>query len=83
LKKVNYRKVLTLLLWTVSICGLCFSFAFVAKSEKESAVKALNISVYNNLENQFISESDIRNFLDESGKKIISEKESSLENPND
>jgi len=74
LKKVNYRKVLTLLLWTVSICGLCFSFAFVAKSEKESAVKALNISVYNNLENQFISESDIRNFLDESGKKIISEK---------
>ncbi|MBK9283111.1 MAG: hypothetical protein IPM51_02190 [Sphingobacteriaceae bacterium] len=74
MKKINYKKILHLLIWTFSISGLLVSFSFVSKSEKQISVNRLNISILNNTENQFLSEADIRAYFEQSGTKILNQK---------
>lgn len=74
MKKINYKKLLVLVLWIIALTGLTTSLAFVSKSEKDTVVKNLNISIHNNEENAFISESDVKEYLDSRNEKIISNK---------
>lgn len=72
MKKINYKKALVLVLWIIALTGLTTSLAFVSKSEKDTVVKSLNISIHNNEENPFISESDVKDYLDSRNEKIVS-----------
>ena len=72
MKKINYKKVLVAVLWIITIAGLTSSLAFVSKSEKNIIANALNITIHNNDENLFLSESDVRSFFDERKDSLIS-----------
>jgi cell division protein FtsQ len=72
LKKINYRKLLTAVLWIVAVTGLVSSLAFVSKSERQVRVKKLNISIHNNSENYFLSEDDVKSYLSKEGEDILS-----------
>ncbi len=72
MRKINYKKLFVTLLWIVAIAGITGSMAFVSKSEKNVVAKSLNISIYNNEENLFLSEKDIKQFLTSRNKAIIS-----------
>jgi cell division protein FtsQ len=72
LKKINYRKLAVVVLWIFSIGGIGISLAFVSKSEKNIVVKELNVAVYNNDENLFLTEKDVKDFLAERNENLIS-----------
>ncbi len=61
-----------MLLWIVAIAGITGSLAFVSKSEKNTRVKSLNISIHNNEENLFLNEKDIKQFLASCNKSVVS-----------
>lgn len=81
MKKINYRKLLTVTIWTLSIAGLLSSLAFVSKKERDVAVKGLDISIHQNEENYFLDERDVRMFLESSNKTLISRKFSEISIP--
>jgi cell division protein FtsQ len=60
------------LLWIVAIAGIAGSLAFVSKSERDVVVNGLNISIHNNEENLFLSERDIKSFLEERNENLVS-----------
>jgi cell division protein FtsQ len=72
LKKINYKKLLVTVLWIIAIAGLTSSLAFVSKSEKNVTVKNLNISIHNNDENLFLTETDVKDFLASRNEKLVS-----------
>ncbi len=74
MRKINYRKLLIAGLWIFAIAGLTVSLAFVSKSEKNTVVQQLNISIHNNEENLFLKEKDIEKFLKSRNKAIVSSK---------
>jgi len=63
LKKINYKKILVTVLWIIAIAGLTSSLGFVSKSENNIVANNLNITIFNNDENLFLSETDVRQFL--------------------
>jgi cell division protein FtsQ len=63
---------LTLVLWMVAIAGLTTSMAFVSKSEREVMVRGLNITIHNNDENLFLSESDVKKYLLAANENLLS-----------
>jgi cell division protein FtsQ len=65
LKKINYKKVLTVLVWIVAIAGLLGSLAFVSKKEGRVNISGLNIVIHNNDENLFLSEEGVRKFFED------------------
>jgi cell division protein FtsQ len=71
LKKLNYRKILTAVLWTIAIAGLGGSLGFVSKSEKNIIANSLNINIHNNEENLFLSENNIKEFFSERKDSIL------------
>lgn len=74
MKKINYKKLLSAVLWIIAIAGLTSSLAFVSKSERDVVVKSLNITIHNNEENLFLSETDVKNYLASRNEAIISSK---------
>jgi cell division protein FtsQ len=72
LKKINYKKLLVTVLWIIAIAGLTSSLAFVSKSEKNVTVKNLTISIHNNDENLFLTETDVKDFLASRNEKLVS-----------
>ena len=50
-------------LWIIAIAGLISSLGFVSRSESSIVASSLNITIFNNDENLFLSESDVRQFL--------------------
>jgi len=73
-KKINYKKVAFAVLWIITIAGLISSLAFVSKSEKEIVANNLAITIFNNEENLFLSESDIKKFLNDRNDQILSQR---------
>ncbi len=71
MKKLNYKKILVTVLWIIAIAGLASSWAFVSKSERNIVAKTLNISIHNNDENLFLSETDIRKFFVERKDSLL------------
>lgn len=63
MKKINYKRIIVTLLWIIAIGGISASLAFVSGSERNIAVKNISVSIFNNDENLFLSENDVKDFL--------------------
>ena len=72
MKKISYKKILVAVLWITAIAGLASSLRFVAKSEKSILAGSINISIFNNEENLFLDEEDVKQFLGERSDSILS-----------
>lgn len=59
-------------LWIIAISGLISSLGFVAKSEEGVVANSLNISIVNNDENLFLTETDVRRFLADRQDSLLS-----------
>lgn len=79
MKKLNYKKLLTISAWMIVLTGLVVSLGFVAKREKKILAKSLNITILNNDENLFLNERDIKRFFEERKDSIL---ENQLQNIN-
>lgn len=71
MKKISYKKILVAVLWVITIAGLMGSLGFVSKSENNIIATNLNISIHNNDENLFLSETDVKNFFNERNDSIL------------
>ena len=71
MKKINLKKILTIVLWIIGLSGLLASVAFV--TNKENNVKAENmlVSVNNTEVNTFIDEEDVKDFFKERKDSIL------------
>ena len=71
MKKINLKKILTIVLWIIGLSGLLASLAFV--TNKENNVKAENmlVSVNNTEVNTFIDEEDVKDFFKERKDSIL------------
>lgn len=74
MKKINYKKVLTAVLWITALTTLMASLGFVSKSERNSVAKELNITVSNNDENLFLTEADVKRFFEDRNDQIVNAK---------
>lgn len=72
MKKLNYNRILVTVLWIIAIAGLTASLSFVSKSENNIVANSLNITIHNNEENLFLSETDIENFFNDRKDSILS-----------
>jgi cell division protein FtsQ len=73
LKKINYRKVLSLFAWILTGAGLIMSLSFVVKKERKVKVNSLDIAIDGNGENVFITGEELRGLLS-SGETSVTEK---------
>ena len=71
MKKINLKKILTIVLWIIGLSGLLASLAFV--TNKENNVKAENmlVSVNNTEVNTFIDVEDVKDFFKERKDSIL------------
>ncbi|MBS1651786.1 MAG: hypothetical protein JSU07_07235 [Bacteroidetes bacterium] len=74
LKKINYKRILKIAAWTMCLCGLSFSLAFVNKTEGETIVKNISIQIKNNSVNPFITETDIIDFFNTRKDSLLNNK---------
>lgn len=74
MKKINYKKIIISVLWIIAIAGLTSSLGFVSKNEREIVATRMDINIHNNEENLFLSELDVKQFFDQRGNSIISQK---------
>jgi len=72
LRKINYRKILIAAAWMITVVGLTASLGFVSKSERNVVTKELDINIFNNEENLFLSESDVKQFLNDREDPLLS-----------
>jgi len=79
MKKINFKKILVIVLWIIGLSGLMMSLAFVTKKEKNVVAQNMLVSVYNTEVNTFIDEEDIKDFFKERKDSIIN---TSLKNIN-
>lgn len=66
MKKISTRKILLIVLWIIGLSGLFVSLAFVGKKDKKTISNNISINIINTEENNFIDETDIKNYLIES-----------------
>lgn len=71
MKKINYKKILIIVLWFIGLSGLLSSLAFVGNKEKNIISKNLAIHVINTDENSFIDEQDVLNYFKERNDSIL------------
>jgi cell division protein FtsQ len=81
LKRLNYKKILIAVLWITAVVGLMSSLAFVSKKEKNIVATSLRINIHNNEENLFLSEADVKKFLNERNEKILSSRYKNINVP--
>lgn len=71
MKKISTKKILTLVLWIIGLSGLCASLAFVGNKEKTVLAENMTIAVVNTEENNFIDETDVKDFFTERKDSIL------------
>lgn len=81
MKKISYKKILVTVLWIIAIAGLASSLRFVSKSTANTVAGSLNISIFNNEENLFLDEEDVRRFLSERNDSVLSVRYGSIDIP--
>lgn len=81
MKKINYKKVAVVCAWSLALCGIVTSLAFVNKKEEDIIVKSISINIKNNDENPFIKEIDIQNFFNERNDSLINNKYKNISIP--
>lgn len=78
MKKINYKKVLTTVLWVTAMATLMVSLGFVSKSENNVVARELNITVRNNDENLFLTEADVKRFFEDRNDQIVNARYSTI-----
>jgi cell division protein FtsQ len=81
LKKINYKRILVSVLWIIAITGLITSLGFVSRSENNIVANNLNITIFNNDENLFLSESDVKQFLSDRKDSVLNSSYKSINIP--
>lgn len=71
MKKINYKRILFSVLWIIAITGLITSLGFVSRSEQAIVANNLNITIFNNDENLFLSENDVKQFLSDRKDSVL------------
>lgn len=69
--KINYKKLTTLVLWVFAITGLILSWSFSEKKQNSAKVKHISVEIVNPSENEFINESDVKEFFTERNDAIL------------
>lgn len=69
--KINYKKLTTLVLWVFAITGLILSWSFSEKKQNSAKVKHISVEIINPSENEFINESDVKEFFTERNDAIL------------
>lgn len=65
MKKINFKKIISIVLWIIGLSGLLMSLAFATNKEKSVVVENINVTIENTDENAFIDEKDVKDFLKE------------------
>ncbi|MBI3518937.1 MAG: hypothetical protein HY062_06220 [Bacteroidetes bacterium] len=71
MKKLNFRKILTIVLWIIGLSGLFASLAFATGKEKNVVAENMLVSVNNTDVNTFIDEEDVKEFFKERNDSIL------------
>ena len=71
MKKLNAKKILTLVIWIIGLSGLVASLAFATNNEKNVLSENLSVSITNINDNQFLDEEDIKLFFKERSDTIL------------
>jgi len=71
MKKISYKKLLVLLVWITTLSGLFISLGFVSKAEDQTIINKVNVSVNDDLDNSFLTDNDVHQFLTESGRAMV------------
>lgn len=71
MKKINTKKILSLVLWIIGLSGLVASLAFATKKEKNVISENLSVAISNANDNMFIDEEDVKLFFNERKDSIL------------
>lgn len=71
MKKLNFRKILIIVLWIIGLSGLFASLAFATGKEKSVVAENLYVSVNNTEVNSFIDEEDVKEFFKDRNDSIL------------
>lgn len=71
MKKINFKKIFTIVLWIIGLSGLMASLSFASGKEKEVVVENVLVSVNNTDVNTFIDEEDVKEFFKERNDAIL------------
>jgi len=71
MKKINFRKILVIVLWIIGLSGLLASLAFATSKEKNVVTENLYVSVNNTEVNTFIDEEDVKDFFKDRNDSIL------------
>jgi cell division protein FtsQ len=73
MKNIKWKKIGILVLWITVASSVVFLLSFVNRAEKRNPGKSVNVTITNQDENLFISETDILKFLEDRNDKLIGE----------
>ncbi len=71
MKKLNFRKIVVIVLWIIGLSGLFASLAFATGKEKNVVAENLYVSVNNTEVNSFIDEEDVKEFFKDRNDSIL------------
>ena len=71
MKKFNYKKIATALLWILAVSGIGISLAFVSESTGLVRASSLDITIENNDENFFIDDEEVKDYFASRQDRII------------
>lgn len=71
MKKINYKKIISFVLWIIALSGLTASLAFVNKTEKQIKIQSLDINIENEDESGFVDREDIRSFFNSKKDSVV------------
>jgi cell division protein FtsQ len=71
MKKINFRKIVVIVLWIIGLSGLLASLAFATGKEKNVVAENLYVSVNNTEVNTFIDEEDVKEFFKDRNDSIL------------
>lgn len=79
MKKINTKKIITLVLWILGLSGLAASLAFASRKEKLVKIEHLNVNVSGSGENSFIDEEDVKDYLSEQKDSVVNIEKAKLD----
>lgn len=78
MKTVNIKKIAVISAWCLSFLALVVSLSFVSKSTKNIVVNNIAVVLHNVDENQFITEAEVKKYLNDRNDRILSERYRSI-----
>ena len=79
MKKLNTRKIGIAVLWIIGLSGLVASMAFVSRKSADVKVEHVNVNILNPELNNFIEESDVKEYLQAQDNSMLEQEKSSVD----